>query len=176
MVSYRRAKVAGACYFLTLGLQDRSSDLLVRHHVELGRAMRYMQQRKPCRVPAIVLLPDHVHMLMTLPEGDADYSSRIRLCKSSFVSALRMRADVCIKLNAKGEANVWQRRFWEHLIRDEQDFAAHVDYIHINPLKHGLVERVDDWIFSSFHRYVRAGLLPAHWAGGAEPAVIHAGE
>ena len=176
MVSYRRARVAGACYFLTLTLQDRSSDLLVRHHLELGRALRHMQQHKPCRLPAIVLLPDHVHLLMSLPDGDADYSSRIRLCKASFVREIRGRDDVDIRLNAKGEANVWQRRFWEHLIRDEQDFAAHVDYIHINPLKHGLVERVQDWRFSSFHRYVRSGLLSAHWAGGAEPAVVHAGE
>jgi putative transposase len=176
MVNYRRAKVAGACYFLTLTLQDRSSDLRVRHHLELGRALRYMQLCKPCSLPAIVLLPDHVHMLMTLPVGDADYSSRIRLCKSSFVSALRKRVDVDVRLNAKGEANVWQRRFWEHLIRDEQDFAAHVDYIHINPLKHGLVETLEDWRFSSFHRYVRAGLLPAHWAGGAEQSIVLAGE
>lgn len=176
MVGYRRARVTGACYFLTFALQDRSSDLLVRHHLELGRALRFMQQRKPCRLPAIVLLPDHVHMLMTLPAGDADYSSRIRLCKSRFVSALRRRGDVDVRLNAKGEANVWQRRFWEHLIRDEQDFAAHVDYIHINPLKHGLVERLEDWRFSSFHRYAQAGLLPGHWAGGAEQAVVHAGE
>lgn len=176
MVGYRRARVTGACYFLTFALQDRSSDLLVRHHLELGRALRFMQQRKPCGLPAIVLLPDHVHMLMSLPVGDADYSSRIRLCKSNFVSALRSRADVRVTLNAKGEANIWQRRFWEHLIRDEQDFAAHVDYIHINPLKHGLVERVGDWPFSSFHRYVRSELLPAHWAGGTEQAVVHAGE
>lgn len=176
MVGYRRAKVAGACYFLTLALQDRSSDLLVSHHVELGRALRDMQQCKPCRLPAIVLLPDHVHLLMSLPEGDADYSSRIRLCKTSFVRALRGRGDVDVTLNAKGEANIWQRRFWEHLIRDERDFAAHVDYIHINPVKHGLVERVEDWRFSSFHRYVRAGLLPTDWAGGAEPAVVDAGE
>ena len=176
MVNYRRARVAGACYFLTLTLQDRSSDLLVRHHLKLGRALRHMQQHKPCRLPAIVLLPDHVHLLMSLPDGDADYSSRIRLCKASFVREIRGRDDVDIRLNAKGEANVWQRRFWEHLIRDEQDFAAHVDYIHINPLKHGLVERVQDWRFSSFHSYVRSGLLPAHWSGGAEPAVVHAGE
>lgn len=140
MVHYRRAKTPGACYFLTLTLRDRSSDLLVRHHAQLGNALRLVRQQKPYRLPAMVLLPDHLHMLMQLPDGDADFSARVRLLKSSFVNALRAQDVQGVRLNAKGEADVWQRRFWEHLIRDQQDFAAHVDYIHINPLKHGLVE------------------------------------
>ncbi|MNR33602.1 hypothetical protein D3C85_1512870 [compost metagenome] len=123
-----------------------------------------------------MLLPNHLHLLMALPEGDADYSSRIRMLKSAFVVSLRAQPGTSITLNASGEANVWQRRFWEHLIRDEWDFAAHVDYIHINPLKHGLVERVRDWPHSSFHRHVRRGLIPIDWAGGIEQGVGHAGE
>lgn len=176
MVHYRRARTPGACYFLTLTLQDRSSDMLVRHHRELGEALRLACRQKPCRLPAIVLLPDHLHLLMTLPKDDADFSSRIRLFKSTFVAALRAQPDNTVRLNSKGEANLWQRRFWEHLIRDERDFAAHVDYIHINPLTHGLVERVRDWPHSSFHRHVQRGVLPVDWAGGAEEAVIRAGE
>lgn len=176
MVHYRRARTPGACYFLTLALQDRSSDMLVRHHRELGEALRHACRQKPCRLPAIVLLPDHLHMLMALPDGDADFSSRIRLFKSAFVKSLRAQPETPIRLNARGEANIWRRRFWEHLLRDEQDFVAHVDYIHINPLRHGLVERVCDWPFSSFHRYVQRGLLPVDWAGGAEQGVGCAGE
>jgi putative transposase len=176
MVHYRRAKTPGACYFLTLALRDRSSDMLVRHRAQLGDALRLVRQQKPYSLPAIVLLPDHLHMLMQLPDGDADFSARVRLLKSSFVNALRAQDVQGVRLNAKGEADVWQRRFWEHLIRDQRDFAAHVDYIHINPLKHGLVERLGDWPFSSFHRYVRCGLLPADWAGGGEQAVALAGE
>jgi putative transposase len=176
MVHYRRARAPGACYFLTLALQDRTSDLLVRHHRELGEALRRTCQQKPYRLPAIVLLPDHLHLLMTLPEGDADFSSRIRMFKSAFVVSLRAQPGASIRLNARGEANIWQRRFWEHLLRDEQDFAAHVDYIHINPLKHGLVERVRDWPYSSFHRHVQRGLVSVDWAGGVERDVSHTGE
>ena len=176
MVHYRRARVPGACYFLTLALQDRASDLLVRHHRELGQALRHACRQKPCRLPAIVLLPNHLHLLMALPEGDADYSSRIRLFKSTFVMALRAQPGTPVRFTARGEANLWQRRFWEHLIRDERDYTAHVDYIHINPLQHGLVERVRDWPHSSFHRHVQRGLLPIDWAGGTEQGVSHAGE
>lgn len=90
--------------------------------------------------------------------------------------ALRQQVGSEVRTNAKGEANIWQRRFWEHLIRDEQDYRNHVDYIHINPLKHGLVARVQDWPFSSFHHYVRQGLLPIDWAGGAGVEIEDAGE
>lgn len=176
MVHYRRARTPGACYFLTLALQDRTRDLLVRYHRELGDALRLACRQKPCRLPAIVLLPDHLHLLMTLPEGDADFSSRVRLFKSAFVAMLRAKPETGVKLNARGEANLWQRRFWEHLVRDEQDFAVHVDYIHSNPLKHGLVRRVRDWPHSSFHRYVRQGLVPVDWATGTEQGVSRAGE
>ncbi|MCY1308903.1 REP-associated tyrosine transposase [compost metagenome] len=132
--------------------------------------------RSPFKLPAIVVLPDHLHLLMQLPEQDADFSSRIRQVKSAFVSQLRQRPDVDVASNGRGEANIWQRRFWEHLIRDERDFAAHVDYIHFNPVKHGLVGVVRDWRLSSFHRFVARGMLPADWAGGEETDVAGAGE
>lgn len=107
---------------------------------------------------------------MVLPPDDVDFSARVRQFKIAFVAALRQQAGIRIQTNARGEANIWQRRFWEHLIRDEQDYRNHVDYIHINPVKHGLVARVRDWPFSSFHHYVRQGLLPIHWAGDVEIA------
>ncbi|QTN44114.1 transposase [Ectopseudomonas mendocina] len=176
MVRYRRAKVAGGCYFLTLALQDRRSDLLFKSAALLRRCLQNTQVRLHCRVPALVVLPDHLHMLMVLPPDDADFSARIRMLKASFVGALRQQVGSEVRTNAKCEANIWQRRFWEHLIRDEQDYCHHVDYIHINPLKHGLVTRVRDWPFSSFHHYVRQGLLPIDWAGGADVEIEDAGE
>jgi putative transposase len=115
-------------------------------------------------------------MLMVLPPGDADFSTRVRQFKAAFVAALRQQAGVGVQANAKGEANIWQRRFWEHLIRDERDYCAYVDYIHINPLKHGLVSRVRDWPLSSFHHYVRRGMLPMDWAGGEATDIACAGE
>ncbi|VXC82786.1 conserved hypothetical protein [Pseudomonas sp. 8Z] len=115
-------------------------------------------------------------MLMTLPTDDADFSARIRMLKASFVVTLRQQAGCDVRINARGEANIWQRRFWEHLIRDEQDYRNHLDYIHLNPVKHGLVARVQDWPFSSFHHYVRQGLLPIDWAGGADVGIEEAGE
>ncbi|MCY1446698.1 REP-associated tyrosine transposase [compost metagenome] len=176
MVNYRRARVPGACYFLTLTLKDRRRDLLVRHSAELRQSLKVAMARMPFSLPAMVVLPDHLHMLMELPPGDAGFPSRVRLVKSGFVSLLREQPGVNLRLNAKGEANIWQRRFWEHMIRDERDYAAHVDYIHFNPVKHGLVNAVRDWPLSSFHRFVRQGLLPADWAGGAEADVAGAGE
>ncbi|MDH4611757.1 transposase [Pseudomonas sp. BN102] len=176
MVGYRRSRVPGACYFLTLALQDRRRDLLVRYCGDLRQSIRKVMIRKPFRLPVIVVLPDHLHMLMELPQGDADFSSRVRMLKSGFVSLLRKQSDVDLRFNAKGEANIWQRRFWEHMIRDERDYAAHVDYIHFNPVKHGVVSSVRDWPLSSFHRFVRQGLLPADWAGGVEMEVASAGE
>jgi putative transposase len=176
MVRYRGAKVAGGCYFLTLALQDRRSDLLFKSAALLRRCLQNTQVRLHFRVPALVVLPDHLHMLMVLPPDDADFSARIRMLKASFVGALRQQVGSEVRTNAKGEANIWQRRFWEHLIRDEQDYCHHVDYIHINPLKHGLVTRVRDWPFSSFHHYVRQGLLPIDWAGGADVEIEDAGE
>lgn len=175
MVNYRRAKVPGGCYFLTLTLQNRRSDLLLRQADLVRRCLRDTQAKRPFRLPALAILPDHLHMLMVMPPGDADFSARVRAFKVSFVLALRERAGVIVQTNARGEANIWQRRFWEHLIRDEQDYRNHLDYIHINPVKHGLVARVQDWPFSSFHHYVRQGLLPIDWAGDA-PDIACAGE
>jgi putative transposase len=175
MVNYRRARVEGACYFLTLALQDRSQDWLVRYSGELRESLRQTIRERPFRLPAAVVLPEHLHLLMALPDGDADFSSRVRRIKSLFVARLK-GVGVPLMFNGKGEADVWQRRFWEHLIRDESDFAAHVDYIHANPLKHALVERVQDWPLSSFHRYVQHGVLPIDWDGCGSSPIDRAGE
>lgn len=144
MVAYRRARVPGGCYFFTLTLKDRRKALLVEYIAALREALRAMLQCYPCQLPAVVILPDHLHLMIQLPVGDADFSSRIRLFKRSFVRLLIERGE-SVSFNGRGEADVWQARFGEHLIRDERDYAAHVDYIHGNPRKHGLVGRVCDW-------------------------------
>ena len=151
MPNYRRNLVPGGTYFFTVTLADRRSRALVDHVEALREAVRRIQQARPFRIDAWVVLPDHLHAIWTLPEGDADYSSRWREIKTAFTRA--------------AGGGVWQRGFWEHTLRDERDYAAHIDYVHINPLKHGLVERVRDWPYSSFHRAVAQGVYPANWAG-----------
>jgi putative transposase len=167
MVGYRRNFVSGGTYFFTVVLEDRRSSLLVDKIASLRHAFRVTRAGRPFKIDAIVVLPDHLHMVMTLPEGDSDFSGRWRGVKSVF-SRQVVAEGVPAKQNRRGEYALWQRRFWEHTVRDETDFARHVDYIHYNPVKHALVSRVSDWPHSSFHRYVRGGLLPEDWAGTVE--------
>jgi putative transposase len=168
MPNYRRAFVPGGCWFFTVNLLERRQTLLVDHIAALRESVAKMRQSRPCTIDAFVVLPDHLHAVWTLPPGDADFSTRWRLIKSRFARLLpkqERRSDVRLARNERG---IWQRRFWEHLIRDEADYARHVEYCYINPLKHGLVARVRDWPHSSFHRDVRAGIVPLDWAGEAE--------
>ena len=116
------------------------------------------------------MLPDHIHAIWTLPPGDADFSTRWRLIKIEFSKAIPRTERLDKARRARGERGIWQRRFWEHLIRNEEDYRRHVDYCYINPVKHGLVRRVCDWPFSSFHRDVAAGLFSQDWAGDFDPA------
>jgi putative transposase len=166
MVNYRRNFVPGGTFFFTVTLADRSSKVLVDHVDLLRNALRVVRQERPFVVDAIVILPDHLHAIFTLPSGDSDFSGRWRRIKGHFSSAL-IDASTQLKRRPNGDLALWQRRFWEHTIRDEGDFARHVDYIHFNPLKHALVQRVHDCPYSSFHRYVRDGILPDDWAEDA---------
>jgi putative transposase len=118
----------------------------------------------PKGTSAIVILPEHLHRVLTLPEDDADYSGRWRAIKSRFTHALRATGVPLIRDN-RGEYQLWQWRFWEHTIRDERDYAHHIDYCHWNPMKHGLVQQLTDWPYSSFHLHVRRGRLTPDWAG-----------
>lgn len=163
-MQYRRFYKPNATYFFTINLADRSSDLLVRHIDDLRNAFKLVKARYPFDIDAIVILPDHLHMLCTFGD-DVDYSRRIRLIKSNFSAQIPKTERISKSRQSKNERGIWQRRFWEHCIRDERDFYAHIDYIHINPLKHGLVERVADWQYSSFHRYVKNGILSEDWGG-----------
>jgi putative transposase len=167
MTNYRRSDTVGASYFFTVNLADRSQSLLTEHIASLRDAFEYTRQRHPFTVDAIVILPEHIHAIWTLPEGCSDFALRWRLVKTAFSRTLPHGERRSESRISKGERGIWQRRYWEHLIRDEADFARHVDYIHINPVKHGLVSRVADWPHSSFLRYAQTGMLPMNWVGDA---------
>jgi putative transposase len=166
VVNYRRNRVPGGTFFFTVTLTDRRSHLLVDHIDLLRDALRFIRRQHPLRIKAMVILPDHLHAIWTLPPDDDDFPHRWQAIKSRFTTAV-IQQGVPLTHNTKGEYHLWQRRYWEHTIRDENDLQRHVDYIHYNPVKHGLVKRAVDWPFSSFHRYVRLGWLSADW-GGAE--------
>ena len=166
MPNYRRAQIAGGTYFFTVVLADRSARLLTDHVDLLRGAFADVKSLLPFTINAIVVLPDHLHCVWTLPDGDHDFSSRWRRIKAAFSRAIPSCADVTTSQASKGERGIWQRRFWEHLIRDDADYDAHVSYIHYNPVKHGHVARASDWPHSSFHRFVRSGIYAADWAAG----------
>ncbi len=162
---YRRATVAGAAYFFTVNLADRQSALLTEYITDLRHAIRRIKHAHPFRIDAWVVLPDHLHMIWTLPPDDMDFATRWMLIKATFSRAMPAGEKRSASRITKGERGIWQRRYWEHLIRDEDDLARHVDYIHINPVKHGLATRAADWAHSSIHRHVRLGMINADWAG-----------
>ena len=164
MSRYRRAKTSGGTYFFTVTLADRSSDLLVRHVDLLHRAYGSVQKRYPFETIAICIFPDHLHAIWSLPAGDADFPLRWSLIKSGFSRSFPAAPSRSSSKTAKREKGIWQRRYWEHLIRDSSDLERHVDYIHF-PVKHGLVPRVHDWRHSSFHDHVARGMLPPDWGG-----------
>jgi putative transposase len=164
--SYTRVRVPGGCYFFTVNLAQRhENDLLVRHIAELRAAFRRTRVDRPFAVEGMVVMPEHLHCIWRLPEGDADFSTRWYLIKSRFSRALAYGEEVTRSRARKGERGVWQRRYWEHLIRDERDYWAHMDYLHFNPVKHGHVAQVREWPHSSFHRWVRQGVYAADWGG-----------
>jgi putative transposase len=167
MPDYRRAWHPGGTYFFTVNLLQRhSNDLLTRHIETLRNVVRSVRSRHPFHIHAWVVLPDHLHCVIKLPEHDADFATRWRLIKMEFSKALPKTERLSRVRACRGERGIWQRRYWEHLIRDEADFRAHVDYVHINPVKHKLVDRVSDWPYSTFHPLVQQGVYPPDWAGG----------
>ena len=163
-MNYRRVFIPGASYFFTLTLQDRRSNLLICKIKELRIAFQRVMKTCPFTIDGIVVLPEHMHMTMTLPPDDTNYSQRISFIKSAFSRQLEPLEFINSSRQSKRERGIWQRRFWEHLIRDEQDYERHLDYIHYNPVKHSHVKSPAHWPHSSIHRYINAGILPANWA------------
>ncbi|KRA48791.1 transposase [Pseudoxanthomonas sp. Root630] len=175
MVHYRRQRVPGGTYFFTVTLADRSATTLVDHADELRAAIRTVRQRHPFSILAIVILPDHLHAVLRLPEGDDRYSMRWRMIKREFTVRLRARG-IRIDGRSGGERRLWARRFWESTIRDAESLSRRIDYVHLNPVRHGLVARAADWPHSSFHAFVARGDLPIDWQEDPSQATIPTGE
>jgi putative transposase len=148
MVLYRRNFIQGGTFFFTATLADRRSSALVKNIDLLRRAFRVTRHERPFAVDAVVVLPEHLHIVMTLPPGDADFPGRWKRIKSLFTRYVVAAGADC-KPNRRGEYALWQRRYWEHTIRNESDLTRHIDYVHYNPVKHGLVSRAGDWPHSS---------------------------
>ena len=167
MTRYRRART-GTTYFFTLVSFRRQPILcLPPIRAELRRALQNVRITRPFEIDALVLMPDHLHCIWTLPAGDVDYSTRWSLIKnavSRFAGVPTISADTTSRIKHR-DAAIWQRRFHEHAIRDEQDFERHMDYIHFNPVRHGHAAGAAAWPYSTFHRYVREGVYAPDWGG-----------
>lgn len=162
---YRRANTADGTYFFTVNLVNRNSDLLVRHVDELRAAVNTVKARHPFSILAMVVMPDHLHAIWRLPPGDANYPLRWSLIKAGFSRQLEKGEFTRASRQTKRERGIWQRRYWEHQIRDEADLSQHVDYIHYNPVKHGWVTHAADWPHSTLQGYIERGILPPEWGG-----------
>jgi REP-associated tyrosine transposase len=160
----------------SVNLADRRSRLLTENVGLLRSAFRYARDRHAFTIDAIVVLPDHLHTIWSLPTGDRDFALRWRLVKSAFSRGLPEGEPISESRAAKGERGIWQRRYWEHTLRDERDLERHIDYIHFNPVKHGHVGKVKNWPYSSFHRTVQLGIYPDDWAGNRDESVSAFGE
>lgn len=167
MPEYRRPRSHETPVFFTVALATRTSDLLTHQIDRLRDAVARTRAERPFGIEAWVVLPDHLHCIWTLPEGDRDYATRWRLIKARFSRGLAAGERRPSHI-ARNERGIWQRRFWEHHIRDDRDMAAHLQYCWFNPVNHGLVQRPEDWPYSSVHREIAAG----RW----EWAVSHSGE
>ena len=184
MSEYRRYKQSNGCYFFTV-VTDKRNHILVSEDSRqyLRDAFQTIRKKYPFKIDGVVLLPNHIHTIWSLPEDDSNFSLRWNLIKNRFtklyLNSRRVGSKHCDPhRNAtnslshsrikKREQGIWQRRFWEHLIRNEDDFIKHLDYIHYNPVKHGYVQNPLDWKWTSFHRYVKLGWYEMNW-GSDEP-------
>ena len=180
---YRRLRQSGATYFFTLVTGNRMPLFADDRNVALLRDVtKSVQIQHPFAIEAQVVLPDHLHALWSLPNGDDDFTTRWMLIKAGFSRIFRRETlsgfasgltptydyDKLRRAN-RGERSIWQQRFWEHLIRDDEDFANHIEYIHYNPVKHGLAKSPIDWPHSTFKSFVDQGLYEAHWGSNDMP-------
>ena len=159
MPNYRRFFAPGGTWFFTITLPERETKLLSERHRELRHAIFWTKRRLPFRIDALVILPDHLHMVITLPPDDSDYPTRIRFIKFQFSKSMPKTERRSAVREKKGERGIWQRRYWEHYIRDERDFRNHIAYCYYNPIKHGYAARMSDWPHSTYKRDVRLGRI-----------------
>ena len=175
MVNYRRVYIEGGCYFFTATLKNRKSSILTDYIDALRESFSFVKEQQPFEIIAIVVLPEHLHCIWQLPEGDDNYAGRWRSIKSRFTRSL-IKSGVKLYKNNRGEYNLWQARYWEHMIRNESDLLRHIDYIHFNPVKHDWSTAVKDWPYSSFHRFVANEMLPVNWGIADEDILNDYGE
>ena len=175
MPEYRRTNLSGGSYFFTVNTLERQP-LLIKDPFRLALHQGVVLARRayPFTIDAWVLLPDHLHCIWTLPPGDSAFSKRWAIIKRHVTQQCNLGAGSVVSRSSsrqkRHEGGLWQRRFWEHVIRDEADLRMHIDYIHWNPVKHGHVKQVKEWAFSTFHRYVALGIYPLDWGGVDEHA------
>lgn len=173
MSNYRRCYVPGGSYFFTV-VTERRVNILANETARLilRQAIKNCQQSLPFHIDALVMLPNHIHAIWTLPPNDSDYSKRWGIVKKYFTSQWLALGGEETAISASKlryrRRGIWQRRFWEHTLRDEQDYSDHFDYLHYNPVKHGLVDRVSKWPYSSFHYWVKQGFYPKNWGSSNE--------
>ncbi|AGA91584.1 transposase [Thioflavicoccus mobilis 8321] len=165
---YRRVLIRGATYFFTVNLADRRSRLLIEHIDDLRAAVRDVKRAHPFEILAWVVLPEHMHAIWSLPPDDSDYSTRWNQIKGGFSRRIPADERGSASRSRKRERGIWQRRFWEHLIRDEKDLEQHLSYVHYNPVKHGHARQAADWPYSSFHLFVRREWLSLDWGCDAD--------
>jgi putative transposase len=167
MTEYRRFYIPESTWFFTVNLAERKNNNLLIDNIDLLRdAFKYVKQQKPFHMNAVVIMSDHLHCIWSLPLNDADFSIRWNLLKGRFSRGIPPNERISTSRETRRERGIWQRRFWAHLIENQDDFNRHVDYIHWNPVKHGKVNKVVDWPYSSFHRYVKQSVYSNEWAGG----------
>ena len=175
MSNYRRFRVKVGTYFFTVNCLDRTSrHFLIDNIDNLRTAIQRVKNKRPFHIDGWVVLPEHMHCIWTLPDNDDDYATRWRLIKTFFSQSLAKNEYRSNNRIRRGERGIWQQRYWEHTIRNDNDYQRHMDYLHYNPVKHGYVKNVIDWPFSSFHRCVKKGMYPADW--GEDVEGIEAGE
>lgn len=166
-MQYRRNRIEGGTYFFTVVTFDRKP-ILVENVDKLRKAFAIVMKDRPFIIDAHVVLPDHIHMIWTLPESDSDYPTRWRLIKHYFSrSMIKTNGEIVSPVREKKkERPIWQRRYWEHTIRDVTDLNNHIEYIHFNPVKHGFVNSPQEWKITSFHKFVQEGFYSAEWLPG----------
>ena len=162
MVNYRRNRVAGGTFFFTVNLFDRRKTILLDHVDLLRRIVIDVKTKLPFVIDAMVVLPDHWHAVWTMPPHDFNYAKRLRLVKARFTKEI-LQTGVNIAKDDRCEYKLWQKRYWEHTIRNDRDFEVHVNYVHINPVNHGYVARAIDWPHSTIHRYLKRRMLAKDW-------------
>ena len=170
-MQYRRAKTKGGCYFFTVNLANRNQHLLTEHIDILRSNINRVKNNHPFKVDAMVILPEHLHAVITLPDDDSDYAKRWMLIKSGFSRQMPKKEIINQSKKNKRERGIWQRRYWEHQIRDDKDYENHVNYVHYvhyNPVKHGYVNQASEWSYSTIHQYIKNGILSQNWGKAYE--------